>query len=48
MFEAKGRRSKKREQQLMATIQNEADSLAKEANGKIYWDEPLIETQRGQ
>ena len=47
MFEAKGRRSKKREQQLMATIQYEADALAKEANGIIYWDRPLIETRRG-
>lgn len=47
LFEAKGRRSKKREQQLMETIQEEADSLAKEANGIIYWDKPLIEARRG-
>ena len=47
LFEAKGRRSKKREQQLMETIQEEADSLAKEVNGKIFWDKPLIEARRG-
>jgi len=47
LFDAKGRRSKKREQQLMETMQQEADSLAKEANGKIYWDRPLIEARRG-
>ena len=47
LFEAKGRRSKKREQQLMETIQEEADSLAKDANGIIYWDKPLIEARRG-
>ena len=47
VFEAKGRRSKKREQQLLDTIQEEADSLADEANGKIFWDKPLIEARRG-
>ena len=47
VFEAKGRRSKKREQQLMETIQNEANSLADDANGKIFWDKPLIEARRG-
>ena len=47
LFEAKGRRSKKREQQLMETIQQEADSLADETNGKIFWDKPLIEARRG-
>ena len=47
VFEAKGRRSKKREQQLLETIQEEADLLADEANGKIFWDKPLIEARRG-
>ena len=47
VFEAKGRRSKKREQQLLETIQEEADSLSGEANGKIFWDKPLIEARRG-
>ena len=47
VFEAKGRRSKKRELQIMETIQEEADSLADEANGKIFWDKPLIEARKG-
>lgn len=47
VFEAPGRRSKKREQQFMEIIQEEADSLADEANGKIFWDKPLIEARRG-
>ena len=47
LFEAPGRRSKKREQQLLEAIQIEADSLADEANGKIFWDKPLIEARRG-
>ena len=47
VFEAPGRRSKKREVQLMETLQTEADSLADEANGKIYWNKPLIEARRG-
>lgn len=47
LFEAKGRRSKKREQQLLEMIQEEADSLADEAKGKIFWDKPLIEARRG-
>ena len=45
LFEAKGRRSKKREQQFMEMIQEEADTLAEEANGKIFWDKPLIEAR---
>ena len=47
VFEATGRRSKKREQQFMEIIQEEADSLADEANGKIFWEKPLIEARRG-
>ena len=47
VFEAPGRRSKKREQQFMETLQAEADALAEEANAKIFWDQPLIEARRG-
>ena len=47
LFDALGRRSKKREQQLMETIQEEADSLAEEAHGKIFWDKPLMDARRG-
>ena len=47
VFEAPGRRSKKRELGLMESLQTEANSLAEEANAKIFWDKPLTETQRG-
>ena len=46
VFEAPGRRSKKREQQLMEILQVEADVLAEEAKGKIFWNHPLIEARR--
>lgn len=45
LYEAKGRRSKKREQQLMEILHDESDSLAIEANGVIFWDRPLIEAR---
>ncbi len=45
LYEAKGRRSKKREQQLMEILHDESDSLATEANGVIFWDRPLIEAR---
>lgn len=47
IFEAPGRRSKKREVVLMENLQAEADALACEVNGKIFWDLPLIEARRG-
>ena len=47
LFEASGRRSKKREQLFLEIIQKEADLLADEANAKIFWDKPLIEARKG-
>ena len=47
VYEAKGRRSKKREQELMEIIQTEIDTLADAANAIIFWDKPLTEAQRG-
>ena len=47
LFEAPGRRSKKREQDLLETLQTELNTLADEANAKIFWDKPLIEARRG-
>ena len=47
VYEAKGRRSKKREQELLETLQTELNTLADEANAKIFWDKPLIEARRG-
>lgn len=47
VYEAPGRRSKKREKELMDNFRAEADILAAEMKGEIYWDTPLIEARRG-
>lgn len=43
----RGRRSKKREQQLLESLRGEIDALAAEQNGAVFWDEPLGEARRG-
>ena len=47
LYEAQGRRSKKREQALMETFQAEIDQLAATIGGKVLWDKPLREERRG-
>ena len=47
LYQAKGRRSKKREQALMAELPSHIDELAKEAGGKVFWDQPLREAKWG-
>ena len=47
LYEAKGRRSKKREETLMHELQKHIDELAQNADGIIYWDKPLREARRG-
>ena len=47
LYFAKGRRSKKKEAVFMEELQKEADLLAEENGGEIYWDEPLIEARLG-
>ena len=47
LYQAKGRRSKKREQQLLDEFQNHINEMAKEAGGEVYWDQPLREARRG-
>lgn len=47
LYEAPGRRSKKREEALLKTLRTEADALAEQAGGTIDWDAPLIEARRG-
>lgn len=47
LYEAKGRRSKKREQVLVQELQNHIDQLAQEAGGEVYWDQPLREARLG-
>ena len=47
LYDAPGRRSRKRETQLLETIRDEVDALASEAGGVIYWDQPLRENRPG-
>ena len=47
LYEAKGRRSKKREEALMENFQNEIDQLADTIGGKVLWEHPLREERRG-
>ena len=46
LYEAKGRRSKKREEVLLQELQQHIDELAHEAGGTVYWDQPLREAKR--
>ncbi len=47
LYEAKGRRSKKREKVLLETLKEDTDELAKEMNGEIFWDQLLREPRLG-
>lgn len=47
LYAGPGRRSKKREQKLMETFREEIDSLAEQAGGKVFWDQPLREARMG-
>ena len=47
VYEAKGRRSSKREAGLLEHLQKTADRLAEENGGRIFWDQPLREARRG-
>ena len=47
LYEAKGRRSKKREEALLQTLTSEIDQLAEAIGGKVLWDQPLREERRG-
>ena len=47
LYEAPGRRSKKREQTLMKTFRAEIDQLAETIGGMVFWDKPLREERKG-
>jgi len=47
IFNARGRRSQKREEKLLADIRDYADELAGELSGVIYWEHPLSEARKG-
>ena len=47
LYEAKGRRSKKREETLLQTLATEIDELVGTIGGKVLWNQPLREERRG-
>lgn len=47
LYDAAGRRSKKREAQLLEQLRDEADTLAATAGGVIFWDQPIGPERRG-
>ena len=47
IFNEKGRRSKKRDAQMLEQVQETASALAEEMSGVIYWDKPLREAVYG-
>lgn len=47
LYEAKGRRSKKREEILLQELQQHIDELAQGIGGCVWWNQPLREERRG-
>ena len=47
VYEAKGRRSKKREEALLQEFQQHIDELAQGIQGAVLWEKPLKEERRG-
>ena len=47
IFNEKGRRSKKRDAQMLEQVKDVASALAEEMNGIIYWDKPLRDAVYG-
>lgn len=47
LYEAKGRRSKKREKSLLEDFRTTIDEIAAEQDAEVFWDKPLREERRG-
>lgn len=47
LYEAKGRRSKKREENLLETLVSEIDQLTETIGCTVLWDKPLRDARRG-
>lgn len=47
VYESKGRRSKKREQALLDELRDHINTMAKDARGEVFWEQPLCEARRG-
>ena len=41
IYDAPGRRSKKREKEFMGVLRDKIDAQASAAGGKVFWDRPL-------
>ena len=47
IYEAKGRRSKKREAEYLKTFRDEMDAMIAPEKAKIYWDKPIRDAVYG-
>ena len=47
IYQARGRRSKKRDEALLAGVKEHANAVAGEVNGTILWEKPLRDAQYG-
>ncbi|MCR5262997.1 MAG: hypothetical protein K6D94_03915 [Clostridiales bacterium] len=47
LYEAAGRRSKKREEKLLGLLEPAVCRLAESLGGQVFWDEPIGEERRG-
>ena len=47
LFSGKGRRSKKREEKMLLGFNEVIDRISEKWNGKVFWDKPLRDAQRG-
>ncbi|MBQ1878273.1 MAG: hypothetical protein II161_05585 [Erysipelotrichaceae bacterium] len=47
IFEARGRRSRKREQTFLADFQTRIDEISEREGFKVFWDRPLREARIG-
>ena len=47
LYRAAGRRSRKREAQLMESLRNEIDALSAAQDALVLWDRPLRDAQMG-
>ena len=46
LYDGPGRRSRKREEKLLAGLRDEIDALAQGAGGTVFWERPLREARR--
>jgi len=47
LYNKKGRRSKKRESELMEELRPTVDRIAEGMGGRVFWDKPLREARHG-